>query len=294
MVHLFQALTGNQAGLEIEVNDHGRRHMGLGSSIGTITAAAVALNEALGRPLGLRDLRLLIAHNYCEEAPGDPARLVRGFETNVGAMAGLHGGMVVASDSCELIYRVRLPEAMRALLILPVIGPEVASGQAEARALLNQACDLDRRDAGAKAYTVLMDLLPAMVRGDITTTGDVVYQLAQVGSKKAECTLHGHQGEEVYCTMAALRETGAEIVSMSSVGPAVFALSERPEVWQRWQRWKDPGAAACTLEVPVDNTGCRVRMDGVPIPYYLEPWSSEPQYSPSLPHTPPATPEGAS
>ena len=67
---------------------------------------------------------------------------------------------------------------------------------------------------------------------------------------------------------------------MSSVGPAVFALSRRPEVWRRWQGWTTPGAAGCALEVPVDNAGARVRIDGVPIPYRLEPWWYQPDHRP--------------
>ncbi|MDF1554534.1 MAG: hypothetical protein P1P84_15795 [Deferrisomatales bacterium] len=278
---LFQAATDVPLGVEIEINDHGRRHMGLGSSITTISAAAVSLNELFGRPFSQRDLRKLVAHNYCEEAAGDPHSLVPGFETNVGAMAGIHGGMVVATDGCELLCRMPFPEPMRALLVLPRIGPEVASGDQEVEALLTNARDGDRQDAREKAYRILMDLLPAMYRGDMQALGEVVYQLTLLGSKRAECSLHGNHGEEIFRTLRQFREQGAEIVSMSSVGPAVFALSSRPEVWRRWQEWTTPGAADCALEVPVDNAGARVRIDGVPIPYRLEPWWYQPEDRPA-------------
>lgn len=277
---LFQAITGVPLGVEIEINDHGRQHMGLGSSIGTISAAAVSLNELFGRPFTQRDLRKLVAHNYCEEAAEDPRQLVPGFETNVGAMAAIHGGMVVASDHCELLCRMPFPEPMRALLVLPHIGPEVASGDQEAQVLLTDARQRDRRDANEKAYRVLMDLLPAMFSGDLGTVGEVVYELTLLGSKRVECSLHGNRGQEIFETLRRLREQGAEIVSMSSVGPAVFALSRRPEVWRRWREWRVPGAASCALEVPMDNAGARVRIDGVPIPYRLEPWWYQPEHLP--------------
>ncbi|GAB4273032.1 MAG: hypothetical protein Kow0092_28300 [Deferrisomatales bacterium] len=283
LAQLFRAVAGWDGGIDLELDDHGRRHMGLGSSIGTITAAAVALNEVLGRPFALRDLRKLVAFNYCEEAADDADRLVAGFETNVGAMAALHGGMVVASDACELIHRVPLPEGMRALLILPRMDPRVSSGEGEAHALLNEARTLDEHDGLRKAYRVLMDLLPAMVQGDLERVGEVLYDLARMGSKRAECRLHGDRGREIYETLERLRAEGAEVVSMSSVGPAVFALSARPEVWRRWERWKAPQAARCTVEVPVDNAGARVRLDGAPVPYRYEPWWWEPGY--------PASPE---
>ncbi|MEW6487450.1 MAG: sugar kinase [Thermodesulfobacteriota bacterium] len=273
---LFQELTGFRGGLDLDVTDHGHRHLGLGSSVGSLAAGAVACNEMLGRPLALRDLRKLVAHNYCEEAPGETDVLVRGFETNVGAMAALHGGMVVASDRCELVYRTALPGSMKALLLVPQLGPKVSSGEEEAQALLTRARALDRRDAAHKAYRVLMDLLPAMIQGDTSTLGDVLWDLAQLGSKHAECCLHGEGGREIYETMGALRDEGAEIVGMSSVGPAVFALSTRPRVWERWQARHGPDAPGCTLVVPVDNAGARVRLDGTPVPYQLEAWWHEP------------------
>ncbi len=270
--HLFHAVARPEGGLEVEVQDHGRRHMGLGSSVGTITAVAVALNEVCGRPLSVRDLRKLIAHNYCEELPGDCTRLVPGFETNVGAMAGIHGGMVVASDRCELVSRIALPPETRALLLLPHTGPAVTSGAVEADTLLNRARALDERDGPAKAYRVLLDLLPAMARGDLAGVGDVVFDLSGIGSKRAECELHGDHGREIYRVIGELRDQGAEVVSMSSVGPAVFALSCRPEVWKRWGTWDAAAVADQAVVVPVDNTGARVRLDGVPIPYRFESW----------------------
>ena len=276
---LFRSLTGWPTGVEIEVRDHGRRHMGLGSSIGTMMAAAVALNEAFGRPLGLRDLRKLVAHNYCEEVGRTPAVLSRAFETNVGAMVALHGGMVVASDGCELVCRIPLPETMRALLLLPPVGPRTA-GTEEARALLGTARELDRRDAPAKAHKVFLDLVPAALRGDLRAVGRVIAEISAMGSKRAEVELHGNRGREIRDLMRRLQEeAGAEIVGMSSVGPAVFALSREPGVWSRWRGLRDPALSTCTLEVPVDNAGARVRLDGVPVAYRLEPWWEDPPYA---------------
>ncbi len=273
---LFREITGFDSGLDLEIADHGHRHMGLGSSVGSLTAGAVALNEVLGRPLTLRDVRKIVAHNYCEEAPGGGETLVKGFETNVGAMLALHGGMVVATDACEVLYRTALPPAMKALLLVPGLGPKVSSGLEEAKALLNRARQLDEQDGPAKAYRILMDLLPAMIRGDVEAVGNAIWDLTALGSKHAECCLHGDEGREIYQTMESLRREGAEIVGMSSVGPAVFALSRHREVWAQWQTWQDRSATGCALVVPVDNRGARVRLDGEPVPYQFEPWWTEP------------------
>lgn len=276
---LFRELTGYGGGIEISTHDHGNRHMGLGSSIATTTAVATALNEALGRPLSLRDMRKAIAFNYCEEAPADPDMLVSGFETNLGAMVGLHGGMVVGSDACELIYRTPLPEDMKALLVLPSLPAAQSSGEEEADALLGRARDADMRDATEKAYMVLMDLLPAMVAGDFEEIGEVIYRLARMGSKDAEIRLHGDDGAQIFETMEYLKDKGAEIVCMSSVGPAVFALSRKPKVWREWKTIGQMPWASRVAVVPVDNAGARVKLDGAPISYRIEPWWNKPDYA---------------
>lgn len=273
---LFRVLCGYRGGLAIRTLDHGRRHMGLGSSIATTSAVAIGLNEAFGRPLSLRDLRKLIANNYCEEAPGDAGKLVAGFETNVGAMVGIHGGMVVASDTCELVYRVPLPDRMKALLVLPGLSPNASSGKEEAEALLGKARARDLADREHKAYRVLMELLPAMIRGDFAGVGDVLYDLAFKGSKNEEIRLHGNRGEEILSTMELLKGQGAEVVCMSSVGPAVFALSAKPKVWARWKPLLKPESGGGALALPIDNLGARVRLDGVVVPYRIEPWWHKP------------------
>ncbi|GAB6061566.1 GHMP family kinase ATP-binding protein [Deferrisoma palaeochoriense] len=278
VAELFRRLTGYEGGIEIETRDHNRRHMGLGSSVSTLTAAAVALNEALGRPLDLRNLRKLVAYNYCEELSAAPPRLVPGFETNVGAMAGLHGGMVIATDRCELAARVAMPEDLRALLLLPKMAPEVSSGAGEYRSLLGAAQAFDAKTAARKVCRVFMDLLPAALAGDLRVVGDLLWELSQEGSKRAEIELHGDRGREILEVMEELRRTGAEIVGMSSIGPAVFGLSRNPSVWARWRDWEGSPRAACAVTVPVDNRGARVRLDGTPIPYRFEPWWHDPVY----------------
>jgi predicted sugar kinase len=269
---LFQTMLGSGTGINIEVGDHGHRHLGLGSSIGVITATAVALNEITGRPLSLRNLRKLIAYNYCEEAAEDPTMLIAGFETNVGAMAGIHGGMVVASDDCELICRIPMPQNISTLLILPTLAPTVAAGGEEAKALLTIARDFDSSETFYKGYRVLMDLLPAMKRGDLSTIGDVIFDLAHMGSKKAECQLHGHNGEEIYLLLHKLKKEGAQIVCMSSVGPTVFAMSNDAAVVASWAKWDQSSLSRTRMVIPIDNVGARVRLDGVPVSYLYEPW----------------------
>ena len=93
-----------------------------------------------------------------------------------------------------------------------------------------------------------------------------------MGSKRAECNLHGDGGEQIYSLIDELRGHGADIVCMSSVGPAVFALSGDEAVWEKWEQLDDGSGDRQHHRFPVDNAGVRVRLDGVPINYNHEPW----------------------
>ena len=50
---------GYDGGFELKVEDHGINHLGLGSSSAVMSAAAYALDLALGMPLDPRDLRMI-------------------------------------------------------------------------------------------------------------------------------------------------------------------------------------------------------------------------------------------
>ncbi|PLX39752.1 MAG: sugar kinase [Deltaproteobacteria bacterium] len=270
LVEMFQTMVGEYVGMKVVIEDHGYKHIGLGSSISVITATMVALNELFGRPLTLSDLRKSIAYNYCEEATYGDNLLVPGFETNVGAMVGIHGGMVVASDDCNIVMRSPLPNNMKVLLVVPKTAKSFFSGENEAEKLLGQARELDLETRKEKAYIVLMDLLPAMKRGDYKAVGESIYRLSKMGSKLAECNFHESDGVDIAGILDGFRGLGAEIVSMSSIGPGTFAICSKPEPLKEWIEEK--GLSSQLHMLPVDNTGVRVRLDGVPVNYQHEAW----------------------
>ena len=278
--HVFKEILEYPGGFEIELFDHKRRHVGLGSSSGTMCAACIGINEALGRPFNNRELRRVMVYNACEESPTGHDYLIRNFETGIGAMAGVHGGMVVGSDDAELIYRIPLPET-KAIVVIPDVptlkdeytGKDTAA-EAEVGLLLRRARYLDARQCNTKAHLILLDLLPAMVKGDLRAIGEAILDLTFTGSKRAECEQHGLCGANIFHYIGLFREMGAEVVGMSSVGPTTFALTREPLVYNRIIKYlRDHGfPSSRIIETEVDNLGARIIENSQERNYQNEGW----------------------
>ncbi|SFH15603.1 beta-RFAP synthase [Desulfotomaculum arcticum] len=277
---VFKEILGFPGGFEIELYDHGRRHVGMGSSTGSMTAACVGINEVLGRPFNNRELRRILGFNACEESAMNKNYLIRGFETGIGAMAGINGGMVLATDDMELIYRIPLPDT-RALIIIPEVpslddeftGKDTAA-QPEVELLMRRARYLDHLQCGTKSQIVLLDLLPAMARGDLKAMGNALFDLSYLGSKRAECEQHGLFGAPIYRYTGSLRQIGAEVVGMSSVGPTIYALTRSTEVYQRMINFlaAEKVPSNRIIETFIDNTGASIMENGEERNYQHEGW----------------------
>lgn len=277
---VFKEILGYKQGFEIELYDHKRRHVGMGSSTGTMCAACIGINEVLGRPFNNRELRRILGYNACEESPRGTNYLIRGFETGIGAMASIYGGMVLGTDDMELVYRAALPDT-RVIIVIPDVpslkdeftGMDTAA-ESEVELLMRRGRYLDYLQCGTKSQIVLLDLLPAMVKGDLKGMGNAMFDLTFLGSKRAECEQHGIWGTHIYNFIGSFRELGAEVAGMSSVGPTVFALTRDGQVQQRILDFlvSRKVAPSRIIVTEVDNTGARIEENGSERDYRREGW----------------------
>ena len=278
--HIFKELLGYPGGFEIELYDHKRRHVGLGSSIGTMCAACIGMNEVLGRPFHGWELRRIMGFHSCEETPENDGFLLPAFETGIGAMVGVNGGWVVASDDLVLVHRVELPNT-KVIIFIPEVqsledefqGKET-SAESEVELLLRRARSLDAMQSGTKAQIVLFDMLPAMIRGDLQKMGDALFDLCYLGSKRAECEQHGDFGTPIYQYINAFRKIGVEITGMSSVGPTVFAMTQKQDVYDRALSYLKSMNISDSriIETEVDNLGGTITEDGVERSFTNDNW----------------------
>ncbi|MBU0910809.1 MAG: sugar kinase [Proteobacteria bacterium] len=269
--HIFKELLSYPGGFEVELYDHKRRHVGMGSSIGSMLAVCIGINEVLGRPFSGRELRRIIGYHSCEESPNGNGYLMPAFETGMGAMVGVNGGWIIGTDDLEMVYRVPLPDTKCIVFIPDVpsledefLGKETAAAS-EVELLLRRARYLDSMQSAVKAQLVLYDMLPAMIKNDLRGIGDAMFDLTFLGSKRAECEQHGCNGAAIYNYISTFREIGAEVAGMSSVGPTIFSLTRSDETYERILKYlRTQGIPESRIiETEVDNVGGRVRENGV-------------------------------
>lgn len=221
LAKVFSRAVGYRGGFRIRAKDHDYKHVGLGSTSTIMIATISAMNAAVGSPLTSDQLRILLGNNFVEEVAEE--RIAFGFETGVGPAASVHGGMVVMGDELTLLYHHPFAEGRDLHIIIPP--SEISSaGEKEFELLMNRARELDYRDREIKAYMFLMDLVPALEKGDLERVGEIVWELEFRGSKRAEVE---HHGLPIYHYMSQLRAEGLEFVGMSSVGPAIAVITKR-------------------------------------------------------------------
>ncbi len=252
-VEAFRQVIGYEGGFKIRARDHRYEHVGLGSTSTILVAVANALNTAVGSPLTSDELRILLGNNFVEETVA--GNVAFGFETGVGPAASTYGGMAVMGDELALIYRHAFGVGKRVYIVIPASDISSA-GEKEFDLLMNKARTLDYRDRALKSYLILMDLIPALQRGDLAKIGDVIWEIEFRGSKRAEVE---HHGFEIYRYMAALRDAGLEFVGMSSVGPSIAVVTDRPE--EEVAEILAKAGLRVAIATTVDNEGLKIRVE---------------------------------
>jgi beta-ribofuranosylaminobenzene 5'-phosphate synthase len=246
-VEVFRKVTGYTGGFAIRVTDHEYKHVGLGSTSTVMIAVATALNEALGSPLTVTQLRHLIGHNYVEETAD--GKIAFGFETGVGPAVSIHGGMALMGDELSLVYHHPFAEGRHVYILIPPTDISSAGTQ-EFDLLMNKARTLDYRDRELKAYFFLMDLVPALEKNDLKRVGDVIWEIEFRGSKRAEVEHHSYG---IYHYMSLLRERNLEFVGMSSVGPSIAVVTKLDR--KTMEKMLDPLGLKIAIATRSDNRG---------------------------------------
>ncbi len=243
--------------LEIEAEDHGIRHLGLGSTSALMTAVAVAVNHVLGKPLESRDLRYIIGRNFIEDHPDG---VIPGFETGVGPAAGLYGGFVIMSDGLGIAHRAPLPDDLSVVMAVIAGDPDRHSGEDEVELLMNRARDLDDRDAQRKTHIMLMDLVPAMESMDLDGMTEAIESIQSLGSKVAEIEHHADP-QGIRDLSKRMRDAGAKLVGMSSVGPSVTGVVPVVDAAAFERMMTESDIVDRVITAPVNNTGYKVEVE---------------------------------
>jgi predicted sugar kinase len=233
-VGLMRQSLGVRDGLSVEVRAPVElKHCGLGSSSATIAAVAAAINELYGCPLSDQALARYLAQNHGEEIDGDDDHLVPVQCIGGSGVAGLyHGGLLVIAGECTVIGALEVPPAYRIVLAVPhdLREADAATLMREEQDRLPRFAASGETHAYQVAYELLHQVLPAMVRGDLGAAGDLIYRHRFQRGSIENCSFMHPRMLAIGRKARTLKERGvAPVVSVSSVGPAFFAVTTDPQ-----------------------------------------------------------------
>ncbi len=186
-----------------------------------------------GTQLGLAVARALAElHGISSEPTGLARAVSRGRRSAIGTWAFALGGFIVEGGRrpgddgvAPLIGRYEVPGGWRCVVAVPPGSPGL-SGDAEAAAFA-QLPPPPEREVERVAHLVLMQLLPALVQGDIGSFGAALSEVQRITGAWFAPQQGGvfapGPGETLIRRLA---EWGAAGVGQSSWGPAVYGLVE--------------------------------------------------------------------
>jgi len=247
----------NFSGVRIEITQSIPAHTGLGSGTQLSLGIAAAI-------CALYDININIE---------ETASLVgRGGTSGIGVATFQHGGFIVdgghrfptqkssflpssASDNVApppILFRQNFPD-WPILIVIP--NCKHISGAEEVR-LFTTLCPMPQTSAQQLSHLILMKLLPALVENDLSSFGETINRIQEIGWKKIEIDA---QGPIIQKTIDFLRNNGAVGVGLSSWGPALYAFGEdleslKEKTEEFLSRLPDGGTCFIT---EANNTGAR-------------------------------------
>jgi SAM-dependent methyltransferase len=223
-----------QNGLFISVENRQEiRHAGLGSSGCLIAGVAAAINELYGNPIPRETLVQYLAQNHGEEIDGDDQRIMPVQCIGGSAAAGIvGGGLLVIAGASKVIRSMPLDNRYAAVIGVPnnYLPPDSETALCKEAEQMQAFIDCGRKYAARIAYRVLHECLPAMTDCDLARVGDLIYDYRyKMGSIK-NCSFLYPGIVDILNELSFLKKDGiAEVLSLSSVGPGVFAITARKE-----------------------------------------------------------------
>jgi beta-ribofuranosylaminobenzene 5'-phosphate synthase len=231
---LMKQALGFDKGLDIHMEaEFVGKHCGLGSSSATLTAVGCAINELCGRPLDADTLTRYLVENHGEEIDGDDAHLFPVQCIGGSAVAGTRqGGVLVIAGECTLIGSMQLGPDYRAVIGIPSDYRRMDAAEAMARETQNFAGfnATGERYAAMVSFRLVHEVLPAMAKGELQPLGDLVeayrYEMGSIDN----CSFSYPGLAALAARLRPIKTSGlAEMLSLSSVGPAMFAITRNPE-----------------------------------------------------------------
>lgn len=218
-------------GLNIDVLDEvNLRHCGFGSSSGLIASVACAINELYGKPISDRQMVKYLAQNHGEEIDDDPDMINPVQCIGGSAACGTHeGGLVIIAGENIVVKTMNIPEDYEVVIGVPVDFTHPDSKYLMDKEIenLHKFLECGKKYGPAIAYTLFHECFPDMEEGSIKAIGNLIYEYRYNMGSIENCSFVYPPMIELANSVAKLKHNGtADVVTISSVGPGMFAISK--------------------------------------------------------------------
>ena len=223
-----------KCGLKIDVENYDEiRHMGFGSSSALIASVACAINELFGNPIAPRDLVQYTAQNHGEEIDGE-TNLISPVQCIGGSSAGgqHEGALMILAGESRVIGTMKLSNDYKVIVGLPKDFIELDSEELLVKELevMDNFINCGKTYGPKIAYKILHYVLPAMLEGDLTTVGDMIYEYRFEMGSIENCSYCYPPLTSLCNRLAYLKKNDiVDLLSISSVGPAIVAVTKNIE-----------------------------------------------------------------
>ena len=235
-------------------------HCGFGSSGSLQAAVACAINELYGKPYSDEKLIKFLARNYGEEISGNSEQLNPVQCIGGSAAAGLcNAGVLVLAGENTVIGKGKIDSKYEVIIGVPKdyeIVDSVNQFDKEKECLeVFQKCGDKYRDK--IAYNILHKFMPAMVNANLEQMGDIICDYRyNMGSIK-NCSYTYPALEKIMENLLPLKTNKiVDVLSISSVGPSVFAITHMNNSKQCIAKFKEEGLD--TIKTKINNRKYRI------------------------------------
>lgn len=208
------------------------KHAGLGSSSRLISAVCAAINEAYGNPLDRDFLMQHVVANHGEEIAGDEDHIMPVQSIGGSAAAGWHAGSVhiiggearvIGSSQVEKTMVFGIPEGYQ-----PLDSAELMLLEAAQFPRFVRTGELYRHEI---AYRLVHEVLPELQTGCLQALGQLIFDYRFRMGSIENCSFCYPQMLDVARKLEPLYlENQVDVLSLSSVGPGFFAITDHPDV----------------------------------------------------------------
>jgi predicted sugar kinase len=217
-------------GLFISIdNKNELKHSGLGSSGALIAGVTSSINELYGKPIPNRKLVEYVAQNHGEEIESDDSHIQQVQCIGGSASSGnIKGGLIVIAGKSKVISTMKVPKEYKVVIGIPddykPLDSEKMMGLEERN--LDKFLYTGKHYGGEIAYRMLHEAIPGMFDQNLIPMGNLIFDYRfKMGSIK-NCSFSYPKMNLIAKKIAHLKNnTDTPVLSLSSVGPAFFAIT---------------------------------------------------------------------